>query len=120
MGETTWPSQVLGPRWEGVARAHLAKRLNSVDIVGATVVADPVRRRNHEVDLLAVRDGQVVALGEAKLRKLGPADLERLMRIRDLLKAPKAKIVLASATGVDLEMGRSSGVIAIEPADVYG
>src|SRR5436305_2786933 len=123
VGETTWPSQVLGPRWEGVARAHLAKaggRLGPVDMVGATVGADPGRKRSQEVDPLADRDGQVVALGEAKLRKLGPADLERLVRIRDLLKAPKAKIVLASATAVDLETGRSSGVIAIEPADVYG
>lgn len=123
LGETTWPSQVLGPRWEGVARAHLAKaggRLGPVDVVGATVVADRGRKRSQEVDLLAVRDGQVVALGEAKLRALGPADLERLLRIRDLLKAPKAKIVLASAAGVDLETGRSSGAIAIEPADVYG
>ena len=123
VGETTWPSQVLGPRWEEVARAHLAASgdpVGPVDVVGTTVVADPAHKRSHEVDLLAVRDGRVVALGEAKLRTLGVADLERLLRIRDLLKAPKAKIVLASATGVDLETGQSSGVIAIEPADVYG
>jgi len=122
-GETTWPSQVLGPRWEGVARAHLAtaaKRLGAVDVVGVTVVADPARKQSQEVDFLAVRDSKVVAIGEAKLRRLGLVDLERLLRIRDLLKAPKAKIILASATGVDLETGRRSGVIAIEPADVYG
>jgi hypothetical protein len=106
-----------------VARAHLAtaaKRLGPVDVVGATVVADSARKQSQEVDFLAVREGKVAALGEAKLRALGPADLERLLRIRDLLKAPKAKIVLASATGIDLETGRSAGVIAIEPADVYG
>lgn len=120
VGETTWPSQVLGPRWEGVARAHLAKRLNPVDVVGATVVADPARKRSQEVDLVAVCDGHVIAIGEAKLRALGPGDLERLMRIRDLLKAPKAKIVLASAAGIDPETKRNSDVIPIEPADVYG
>jgi xanthine dehydrogenase iron-sulfur cluster and FAD-binding subunit A len=100
--------------------AAAGEPVGPVDVVGTTVVADPARRRSHEVDLLAVRDGRVVALGEAKLRTLGPADLERLLRIRDLLNAPKAKIVLASATGVDPQAGRSPDVIAIEPADVYG
>jgi hypothetical protein len=76
-GGTTWPSQVLGPRWEGVARAHLAtveEGMGPIDVVGATVIADPARKRSHEVDLLAVRDGRVVALGEAKLRMLDPAE----------------------------------------------
>lgn len=122
--ETTWPSQVLGPRWEAVARAHLARnaeeRLGPVDVVGATTVSDRARRRSHEVDLVAVRGGEVIAVGEAKLRALGTGDLERLLRIRDLLSAPAAALVLASATRVEPAAARSPDAIAIEPADVYG
>ncbi len=118
--ETTWPSQVLGPRWESVARAHLASGatagLGPVDSVGATTASDRSRRRSHEVDLMAMRDGRVAALGEAKLRALGDADLERLLEIRDLLGATDAKLVLASATGVEVD---HPDLITIEPADVY-
>jgi AAA+ ATPase superfamily predicted ATPase len=124
VGETTWPSQVLGPRWEAVARAHLAsgggERLGAVDAVGATTVADRAERRSHEVDLVAMRGGRVVALGEAKLRALGARDLERLLRIRELLGAPEASIVLASASGVRSKLGDRPDVIPVEPADVYG
>lgn len=69
VGETTWPSQVLGPRWEAMARAHLARpegtELGPVDVVGATSVADRADRVRHEVDLVAVRGGLVVAGGGA-------------------------------------------------------
>lgn len=123
LGETSWRSQVLGPRWEAVARAHLVRdgseRLGPVEVVGATMVSDRARRRSHEVDLVAMRGGRVVALGEAKLRALGAADLDRLLRIRDLLAVPQAKIVLASATGVDPALTRRPDLVAIEPANVY-
>lgn len=123
LGETSWRSQVLGPRWEAVARAHLVRdgseRLGPVEVVGATMVSDRARRRSHEVDLVAMRGGRVVALGEAKLRALGAADLDRLLRIRDLLAVPQAKIVLASATGVDPALTRRPDLVAIDPANVY-
>jgi uncharacterized protein len=123
-GETTWPSQVLGPRWESVARAHLAgggvERLGPLDLVGVTTVSDRAERRSHQVDLVAMRGDRVVAIGEAKLRPLGAPDLERLLRIRDLLDASEAAIVLASATGVDPGSTNRPDLIAIEPADVYG
>ena len=123
LGETSWRSQVLGPRWEAVARAHLVRdgseRLGPVEVVGATMVSDRARRRSHEVDLVSMRGGRVVALGEAKLRALGAADLDRLLRIRDLLAVPQAKIVLASATGVDPALTRRPDLVAIEPANVY-
>ncbi len=124
LGETTWPSQVLGPRWEAVARAHLARggseRLGPLELVGATTVSDRAGRRSHGVDLVAMRGGRIAALGEAKLRALGAADLDRLLRIRDLLDAPAAAIVLASATGVDSSLTARPDLIAIEPSDVYG
>lgn len=69
---------------------------------------------------MALRAGRVVAVGEAKLRALGGDDLARLLRIRDLLRAPDATIVLASATRVALPSDAPSEVVAIEPSDVYG
>ncbi len=124
LGKTSWPSQVLGPRWEAVARTHLAgggeERLGPLDAVGVTTVSDRANRRSHEVDLVAVRAGRVVALGEAKLRALGGSDLDRLLRIRDLLDAPEASVVLASASGVEPALRNRPDLIAIEPADVYG
>jgi len=120
--ETTWPSQVLGPRWEAIARAHLARgdeRLGQVDGVGATSVSDRARRKSHEVDLVAVREGNVVAVGEAKLRALEATDLERLRRIRDLLDAPEAALVLASAGGIPPTLAEADDLIPLGPGDVY-
>lgn len=124
LGETGWRSQVLGPRWETVVREQLARgageRVGPVDVVGVTTVADRTARRSHEVDAVAVRDGRVVAIGEAKLRALGTGDLDRLRRIRELLGVPDAVLVLASATEVEPPAANQPDVVAIEPADVYG
>jgi hypothetical protein len=122
--ETTWRAQVLGPRWEAVARAHVAQvaasSLGPVDLVGASTVSDRANRTSLEVDLVATRGREVVALGEAKLRRLGRGDLDRLRRIRDLVAAPGARLVLASAEGVDPDVSREADVLAVLPQDVYG
>jgi hypothetical protein len=72
------------------------------------------------VDLVAVRQGKVVAIGESKLRELGAADLDRLVHVRDLLGAPDAALVLASAAGVEPATAKRSDAIAIDPSLVYG
>jgi hypothetical protein len=122
--ETTWRAQVLGPRWEAVARAHLAAiaatELGGAETVGATVVADRAGRASLEVDLVATRGRTVLAVGEAKLRRLGRPDLDRLRRARDLLGAPEARLVLASAEGVEAKAAREPDVVTITSADVYG
>jgi uncharacterized protein len=121
--DTTWRAQVVGPRWEAVVRAHVAASGagdGPVDVVGSTTVPDRSQRIGHEVDVIALRAGAVVALGEAKLRRLGPADLDRLLRLRDLIHAPNARLVLASADGVDTTVARHRDVLALRPADVYG
>lgn len=119
----TWPAQVLGPRWEAVARAHVARvadgTIGPVDVVGATTVSDQRARTSHEVDLVAMRGRDVVAVGEAKLRRLGTADLDRLRRVRDLLGTPDARLVLASAEGVHADAARSPDAVVVTPADVY-
>ncbi len=122
--ETTWRSQVLGPRWEAVVRTHLAggavERVGVVHEVGVSTVSDRTLRRTHEIDVVALRDGQVVALGEVKLRILGEADLARLLRVREMLRAPAATLLLASATGVTVPPDAAPDLVAIEPADIYG
>lgn len=120
--ETTWPSQVLGPRWEEVVRAHVGGGgvVGELDEVGVTTVADRTGGRGHETDLVAIRGGEVIALGEAKLRRLGANDLDRLLAIRDLLGAPGAALVLASASGVATTAANHPDAVAITPADVYG
>jgi uncharacterized protein len=123
VSETTWRAQILGPRWEAVVRAHVAHTgadVGPVESVGTTTVADRTHRTSHEVDLVATRGGEVVALGEAKLRPLGRADLDRLRRVRDLVGAPGARLVLASATDVDADVADDPEVTAVVPADVYG
>jgi hypothetical protein len=69
---------------------------------------------------VALSDGRIVALGEVKLRALGEADLARLLLIREMLHAPAAKLLLASATGVTVTPDVASGLVVIEPADIYG
>jgi uncharacterized protein len=121
--DSTWRAQVLGPRWEAVVRAYVARvedgAIGPVDVVGATTVSDRNARASHEVDVVAMRGRDVVALGEAKLRRLGAADLERLRGIRQLLGAPDARIVLASAEGVHDDAARAPDVVVVTPADVY-
>lgn len=71
-------------------------------------------------DLVAMAGGRIVALGEAKLRPLGEDDLARLLRLRTLLGARDATLVLASATRVDLPDDAEAKTVSIVPADVYG
>jgi len=122
--ETTWRSQVLGPRWETVVRAHVldgaVEDVGVVDEVGVSTVSDRALKRTHEIDIVGLRDGRIVALGEAKLRALGEPDLARLLRIRELLHVPAATLLLASADAVHVPPDAPSELVAIEPADIYG
>lgn len=132
VNESTWRSQVLGPRWEAVVRDHVAGGMQGfvaadgmqpfgpVDAVGVSTVSDRIQKRSHEIDLLALREGRIVAIGEAKLRALGRDDLTRLLRIREILGEPTAAIVLASTVSVDLPADAPPEVIEIGPGDVYG
>jgi len=124
VGETAWRSQVLGPRWEAVVRAHVATGavagIGDADTVGATHVPDRHAKRNRELDMIAMRSGEPIAIGEAKLRRLGRDDFERLRAIGQSLGAPGVRLVLASADGVDAAVAKRQGVTAITPATVYG
>jgi uncharacterized protein len=122
--ETTWRAQVLGPRWEAVVRAHIAggavDRIGVVDQVGASTVSDRALKRTHEIDVVALSGGRIVALGEAKLRALDEADLARLLRIREMLNVPAATLLLASATGVQVPPDAPAELVVIGPTNIYG
>lgn len=110
-------SNVLGPRLEELSREftslHAAEETTGgpVGRVASTVVDDPGGRTRHEVDVVALAPGsgerrpRVRLLGEAKLRRLGLADLERLERVRALVGArgradvATARLALFSAEG---------------------
>lgn len=106
-----WRAQVLGPHLEELAREWAATHASSSTLggdaveVGRGTVNDPTEKVRHELDVVAVdAAGQVIALGEAKLRRMGLDDVTRLDRLRALLAAagqarPDARLVLCSATG---------------------
>ncbi len=95
------------------------QRVGAVDALGVSTVSDRAHRRAYEVDLVALKAGSIVAVGETKLRALGRDDLQRLLHVRELLHAPTAVIVLASATGVELPPDAPREVVKIGPEDIY-
>lgn len=98
--QQTFSAQVLGPHVEELAREWTIAHASPETLGGmpqrvmSTSVADPERRTQHEVDVVAVRsDGErptVLAIGELKAsRVLDGRDLDRLVRIRELLRRRK-------------------------------
>lgn len=138
-----YASAVLGPRFEDLVR-EWALRFAAPETFGGVVaetgsgvLTDPVSRTGYELDLVAlgeppVGDGPrpVLAVGEAKWgRRLGEPDLDRLHRVRDLLRqrpgydAREARLLLASAEGftgqlVEIAAGRPD-VVLVDLARLY-
>jgi len=98
VANTTWPSNVAGPRWREVVRHHLILT-RSWPTTGVTVLADPINKTGIELDIVAMDGNKVVAIGEAKLRPLTNRDAARLDHARNLLDAPDAELILASPQG---------------------
>ena len=95
--QQSFATQVLGPDVEEMAREWTVGYASDETLggfpqqVASSVVADPQRRTQHEVDVVAVRSEEgrrrVLAIGEVKVgRALGVRDLERLVRVRELLR----------------------------------
>jgi hypothetical protein len=85
--------------------------------VGVTTISDRTDKASHEVDLVVTDGTNVLAVGDSKLRQLTLGDYQRLDRIRQLLKAPHAKIVLASTTSVANDVPRDA--VSITLSDIY-
>lgn len=96
---------VLAPHFEQLARDYVGRAgeraLGTRALtVGSTVVTDRNERAGHQIDIVAVGAGAVEAIGQARLRRLGTDDLERLERLRaGLTDAGSARLVLVSASG---------------------
>jgi hypothetical protein len=143
--EPTVSSLILGPHFEHLCRVWTARFAadeglgRAVGAVGATTLADPRGRTSHDVDVLALEDGEVagrrdarVALvGEAKAtnRQRDLADLARLEHVRRLLvdqgtRAAGATLALFSRTGFDRDLRRAasgrSDVLLVDLARLYG
>ncbi|MEU9791730.1 hypothetical protein AB0E27_14090 [Streptomyces sparsogenes] len=118
----TGSSHILGPVFEQLAREWTARYVSErtlggpIGEVGSTVVNDPAGRAQHELDVVALEEGErrqarnpaVRVLGEAKAsdRVRTLADLERLDRVRGLLvargvRAARAKLLVFGRSGFD-------------------
>ncbi|SFC58328.1 ATP-binding protein [Streptomyces aidingensis] len=106
--EHTVSAQILGPAFEQLAREWTARYAaadtlgGAIGEVGSTVVNDPAGRSQHEIDVVALDEGErrqsrspvLRVLGEAKAsdRVRTTADLDRLDRVRDLLSSRGAQV----------------------------
>ncbi len=121
----TFSSAILGPHFEHLARTWTASRA-AVDVfgeqfgpVGPTIVNDAQGRTRHELDVVALADGQVPRTSHPTIRLLGEAkhshqrrtiaDLARLERIRDILDergidARHARLVIFARNGADSDL----------------
>jgi hypothetical protein len=138
--EHTVSAQILGPSFEQLAREWTARyaaehtRGGPIGEVGSTVVNDSAGRAQHELDVMALDEGErrqagapvVRAIGEAKSsdRARTLSDLERLDRIKGLLvargvPADGAKLLLFGRSGFDANLTEvASGRPDVELVDL--
>lgn len=143
--ESAVSSLVLGPHFEHLCRVWTARFAadeglgRHVGPVGATTLSDPRGRTSHDVDVVALeegeaagrRDARVALIGEAKTanRPRDLADLDRLDHIRRLLvdqgtRAAGATLAVFSRSGFDRDLraaasGRAD-VLLVDLAHLYG
>jgi uncharacterized protein len=113
--QPTFKAQILGPHFEGIARAYVRDHDLEIfgefaDQVGNAVVNDPLSRTQIEIDVAVTAAEsadrkRVLALGEAKWGEIiGTDHLDRLSRARELLNERKfdtadVHLMLFSAAG---------------------
>ncbi|WP_419947288.1 ATP-binding protein [Candidatus Poriferisodalis sp.] len=118
-------SHVVGPHFEELCRVWARRYATAAEVgvelgsVGRHLANDARRRESFEIDVVVCAPGEgeasgprarrtVHAIGEAKLSRLSPADLDRLDRVAMLIEAngrarlaPHAKRLLFSAAGFE-------------------
>lgn len=125
----TVSAQILGPTFEALAREWTARYAgqdtlaSAIGEVGTTVVNDPAGKSQHQLDVVALAEGErrqarnprIRVLGEAKAsdRVRTLADLERLQRIQGLLTArgmwaADARLLLFGRSGFDENLTRAA------------
>jgi hypothetical protein len=130
-------TRVLGPHFEDLAREWTHRFATAVRfgglvwIFGQAVLNDPAGRSTHELDVIALADGEQLHSRQAAIRAIGEAkatnrprsvgDLQRLERIRVLLvqrghDATQARLLLFSRTGFTaglLDAARTRGDVEL-------
>ena len=144
-GRPTFHSKILGPHFEELTRVWTRRYARDeaealqIGPVGSAEISDAKTRTKHEVDVLALAPGErpqsprarVALLGEAKatLSPRGPADLDRLDRIRALIgeqghDVREAKLALFSLHGFDRNLQAAAAaredVLLIGLSQIYG
>ena len=115
--ETVWreaqptiTNNIYGPHFEDLAREWTISCASAETLgaaaqqVGRTEVACREHRINHEVDVVVVTEGRVLAIGEAKLHKVGSDQVARLRHVAELLPGgTDARLLVFSGSGFDKE-----------------
>ena len=126
-----WRAQVLGPHLEQVARRWTERHaatdtLGGVAVrVGPGTVNDRRRGVRAELDVVALDEhDRVLLLGEAKLRRLGTDDRDRLLRLREVLREQgradaTTRVALFSANGVEPDAARQADTVAVDLERLY-
>ncbi|MER7164634.1 ATP-binding protein [Micromonospora sp. NPDC000207] len=136
-------SAVLGPSFEEMVRQWTLLFADPESVGGvvaeatAATLTDPATRTSHELDLVAfgeppLGDGPrpLLAIGEAKWgRLIGRAELERLERVRNVLRgrpgidAAGTRLLLASAEGFTDDLrataARRDDLVLVDPRRLY-
>lgn len=143
--EPTISSLILGPHFEHLCRVWTARFAaheglgRHVGAVGATLLSDPRGRTTHDVDVVALEEGEVEGRRDARVALIGEAkatnrsrdldDLGRLEHIRRLLvdqgtRAGEATLALFSRSGFDRRLHAAAGgrrdVLLVDLARLYG
>jgi hypothetical protein len=143
--EPTVSSLVLGPHFEHLCRVWTARFAaeeglgRPVGAVGATTLTDPRGRTSHDIDVVALEEGEVAGRRDARVALIGEAkatnrprdlaDLDRLEHIRRVLvdqgtRAAEATLALFSRSGFESRLrvaasGRAD-VLLVDLAHLYG
>lgn len=123
--QPTIESNIYGPHLEDLAREWAAHHATPSTLGGPpeTVGAADIgcrQHRGHQVDVVVTSGKRVVALGEAKWRDVGPADLERLRHIRDIApNAGGAHLLLVTAGRAQLPAHQPDDVHIVDLERLY-
>lgn len=110
----TVDSNIYGPHLEDLAREWTMFHADPQTAGGTPRTVGPAEvpcrtHRGHEVDVVATSGDRVLAIGEAKWRRVTVSDLERLRHIRDVVpKAGGANLLLFTGLSADRALRRAA------------
>jgi hypothetical protein len=138
--QPTFISRILGPHFEECSREWLRRHADpslrgGANMIASTVINDPRGRAKHEIDVIALSRGSgrttVSLIGEAKatLVRRGPADLERLDGLKEVLHGQghdvtSARLAIFSLEGFHPDLAtiarRRGDVLLVDLPSLFG